>query len=260
MNIYMDSHIGRVRKNNEDSSKVVEISKNINLLIVADGMGGHKKGEIASSLAIEYICKYVQENKTYITNYIMASEKNESYRARVLEELKKAMSYANGIVAHLSSQEAYKMMGTTVVMAIIYKNMLFIANVGDSRCYHFSKSKNGKELCLVTKDNSLVQELLDLGEITMEEAEVHPQKNVITRAIGIDQGVKVDTYLRDLSKGDLILLCSDGLTGMVSDEEIEKILKGSSDIKSKGKSLIEEALNNGGRDNITIICAEIDEV
>ena len=113
---------------------------------------------------------------------------------------------------------------------------------------------------MVTRDNSLVQELMDMGEITQEQAEVHPQKNVITRAVGIDHTVRVDTYTVNLMKDDIVLLCSDGLTGMVRDKEIEKILKEGTTIEEKGKKLIERAIKNGGKDNITIICAEIDEV
>lgn len=260
MNIYMDSHVGLIRANNEDSSRVIKLSEDASILIVADGMGGHKKGEVASGLAIEHLGKYFQENKGYFINYLSATKQNESYENRILDEIKKAVNYANDVIAEMSYQEEYKMMGTTVVLAVLYRDKMYVANVGDSRCYYL-KSNNGEgQLHMVTRDNSLVQELMDMGEITQEEAEVHPQKNVITRAVGIDHAVRVDTYTVNLMKDDIVLLCSDGLTGMVRDKEIEKILKEGTTIEEKGKKLIERAIKNGGKDNITIICAEIDEV
>ncbi len=259
MNAYADSHIGLVRTNNEDSSRIIELPKKMNLLIVADGMGGHNKGEVASGMAVECIKKYFDKNKDLIEDYLEATDNEKALGDRILQDMKEAINYANSEITKLSTTDEYKMMGTTVVIAAIYRGFLYVANVGDSRWYILHGGKNAS-LEQITRDNSLVQQLVDLGEITHEEAETHPQRNIITRAVGIDSKVETDVYRVQVSMNDILMLCSDGLTSMVSDKEIEKILKDSTTIEAKTKKLICKALKNGGRDNITVICAEIDEV
>lgn len=260
MEIYMDSHVGIVRENNEDCSKIIDLSGGARVLVVADGMGGHRKGEVASCIATESVEKYFLQNEATILERLQAAYADKTQESKIYTCLKDAIAYANRIIFELSSTEEYRMMGTTVVLAVIFKNKAYIANVGDSRCYQLKEVDGITKLFLITKDNSLVQELIDMGELTEEEAEIHPQKNVITRAVGIDGTIKVDIYSIELQKKNLLLLCTDGLSGMLKDAEIEKILKGKASVEEKVRELIRKALKNGGRDNVTVICAEINEV
>lgn len=260
MEVYMDSHVGIVRENNEDCSKVIDLSGQAYALVVADGMGGHNKGEVASRIAVDSVEEYFRQNESEMLEHLHQSQNHAKGENEVFSCLKNAIEYANQKIYALSSTREYKMMGTTVVLALIFRNKAYIANVGDSRCYQLKEVDGNTKLLLITKDNSLVQELVDLGEITIEEAEIHPQRNVITRAVGIDVALKVDLYKIDIQKKNLLLLCSDGLSGMLSDTEIENILKGKASVKEKVKELINKALKNGGRDNVTVICAEINEV
>lgn len=260
MNVYMDSHVGIVRENNEDSCKIINLSEKACILAVADGMGGYKKGEVASSMAVEYIEKYFLEHEEELLRSLSAAKQDKGHEAAVYESLRESINLANTKIFEKAQDEEFKMMGTTVVLSILYDDKAYIANVGDSRCYQLKQSQGNSKLYLITKDNSLVQELLDLGELTIEEAEVYPQKNIITRAVGVDPALDIDTYKINIEKNNIVLLCSDGLSGMLSDIEIEKILKQKDTVKEKVTKLIEQALKNGGRDNVTVICAEINEV
>ncbi|MCI6019077.1 MAG: Stp1/IreP family PP2C-type Ser/Thr phosphatase [Clostridiales bacterium] len=234
MKVFGKTDIGVVRTMNQDylfySTEPVGVLPN--LFIVADGMGGHKAGDYASRLAVENFVKYVREAKTDVP-------------IRIVDD---AVRYVNRLVLKEASEnEDYAGMGTTFVAAFIKDDILFVANIGDSRLYLIDD-----ELTQVTEDHSFVGAMLRAGEITKEEAARHPDKNIITRAIGAAKEPKVDFFEVDLEKGDRILLCSDGLTNMVSDEVIQDIFA-SCYIGDIADELIEEAKKNGGTDNISVI-------
>lgn len=228
----IETDVGNKRIYNEDSVGYYE-EGNLGIYIVADGMGGHNAGEVASKLTRDTIINYVIEH---------------GREASQEEVLKNAINMANLKVYRESIlNDEYKGMGTTIVGAFIIGEELTIANVGDSRAY-ILKDDN---LIKITKDHSLVQELLDNGTITKEEALNHPNKNVITRAVGTSSAVEADYYkldIRDISK---VILCSDGLTNEISEEEILSILISNSENQSQ--QLIERSKENGGRDNISVI-------
>ena len=234
MKVFGKTDIGVVRTMNQDylfySTEPVGVLPN--LFIVAYGMGGHKAGDYASRLAVENFVKYVREAKTDVP-------------IRIVDD---AVRYVNRLVLKEASEnEDYAGMGTTFVAAFIKDDILFVANIGDSRLYLIDD-----ELTQVTEDHSFVGAMLRAGEITKEEAAHHPDKNIITRAIGAAKEPKVDFFEVDLEKGDRILLCSDGLTNMVSDEVIQDIFA-SCYLGDIADELIEEAKKNGGTDNISVI-------
>lgn len=204
-----------------------------NLFIVADGMGGHKAGEYASRYTIERVVASVLRN-----------EKEEP--VKILNE---AIKKANELLIAESREDVSKNgMGTTLVAATIIGRKLFVANVGDSRLYLIAD-----RIRQITRDHSLVEEMVRLGEMKESEAREHPDKNIITRAIGAADTVEVDFFEVDLGEKDTILLCTDGLTNMVEDNEIEKIIFDWDNVEEEVRALIRTANSNGGRDNITAI-------
>ncbi len=207
-----------------------------NVFIVADGMGGHKAGDFASRYAVETI-----------VDEIKSSEEKEP-----ADILKKAIDKANAYTRQKSSED-YKLagMGTTVVIATCIGQNLEVANVGDSRLYLVND-----KIEQITIDHSLVEEMVRNGSIDREAARNHPKKNIITRAIGAQDIVEADFFKLEISVGDMVLLCSDGLTNMVEDENIQRILKGDGSLKEKAEELVRAANNNGGRDNISLIIIE----
>ncbi len=226
------SNKGRVREGNEDFFHVPQSTKD-NVFIVADGMGGENAGEVASSLAVSSTVVFLHEH----------SENDKSLL------LRKAINYANKIVYKTAqSGSEYASMGTTLVCALIDGDDVFVANVGDSRCYVFYDNL----LEQVTVDHSFVQEMVNKGFLSLEEAEKHPNKNLITRAIGISKFVNADIFKLKLKKGMKILLATDGLTGMVNSMDISDILK-RSDCKNCVEELIKKANDAGGIDNITAV-------
>lgn len=235
LKIVARTDIGRRRNMNQDSFYYSELPLgNLpNIFVVADGMGGHSAGDYASQCTVRVI-----ENET------MLSEDTEPVRV-----MKHAIEAANDEVYRKAvSDEAYSGMGTTVVMGTVVDDILYVANVGDSRLYLINE-----EIMQITRDHSLVEEMVKSGEITKEEARNHPDKNIITRAIGVVDSVDIDFFEVDLRKGDKILLCSDGLTNMVGEEDILKIVEGNGDIEEEVNSLIKLANHNGGKDNITVL-------
>lgn len=233
--------IGRRRELNEDyvyaSNEPIGCLEN--LFIVADGMGGHKAGDYAS----EHTVKKVVE--------VIATYKEES-TLEIEKILQRAIDEANGYIYECSSKdEALNGMGTTLVVATCSGNKLIVANVGDSRLYLVNQ-----KITQITRDHSLVQEMVSLGGIDSEAAKVHPDKNIITRAIGVSALVKADFYEVQLMQGDKILLCTDGLTNMLSDEEIHSMISEYTDIEQAGKMLVSEANEKGGRDNIGVVLVE----
>jgi protein phosphatase len=238
MKTFSKTDIGMVREVNQDYVFVTEapIGNLPNLLVVADGMGGHRAGEYASRLAVEVL---KQE---------LAASTEESPEAMI----KNAITRANERVLEAARQDAkLSGMGTTLVAATVIDRTLYFANVGDSRLYLLSD-----DIKQLSKDHSLVQEMVRLGGINQEEAKSHPDKNIITRAIGAKDDVDIDFYEYRLKKGDIILMCTDGLSNMVEDEEMLHIVKCSRDVVEAVEQLIERAKEHGGSDNIGVIVAE----
>ncbi|NMB10492.1 MAG: Stp1/IreP family PP2C-type Ser/Thr phosphatase [Tissierellia bacterium] len=242
MKVYSITDIGQHRKINEDSYDNY-LRENQYLLVVADGMGGHKAGEIASSITVKSIIEYFKENE-------------EDYE-NPLDLINDAIYYANEKVYRESIDNSdYNNMGTTIVLAYILNDELFIANVGDSRAY----LKNEYGFKQVSRDHSLVNDLLLNGTITEEEAELYTQRNIITRAMGIEENVEADSIVISLSNNDTVLLCTDGLTSELSDEEIEEVLTEDISLEDKCKKLVDLSNERGGKDNITITLYEHGEV
>ncbi len=207
-----------------------------NLLILADGMGGHNAGDYASRYTVETIVDSVKDSREYAPIAI----------------IKKAIQSANqAVLAKAQMDIDFEGMGTTVVVATVFGNELCVANVGDSRLYLANDS-----LEQITKDHSYVQEMVRRGEISPEAARVHPDRNIITRAIGGGKGVAIDFFEVELREGDQILMCSDGLTDMLEDWEIFGIIKRHRDLPSVLEELVDQANQQGGNDNITVIMTE----
>ena len=223
------THVGRVRQQNEDAAWMDE---KLAIFAVADGMGGHQAGEVASMLAIEAVKRMARAN----------AEPG-------ITLLREAVSEANeAILGHAQKNPECAGMGTTLSLMWKRKDYMYIAHVGDSRIYRL----RGGVLEQITEDHSLVAEFVKSGLITQEQARTHPRRNIITRALGTPGETEPDILATDTKKGDIWLLCSDGLTGMVEDAEIERILNRCS-LERAADMLLKQALRAGGRDNITLI-------
>ena len=235
---FATSDIGKARQINEDSYFASKPDDEIQLFIVADGMGGYKGGEIASSMAINSAKNYILSN----------FEKSKIDKETLLSLVKSSSQYANMVVYEKAQKdEDLRNMGTTLDVCLIYQNKAFISHIGDSRIYRIRKEFMRK----LTKDHSYVQQLVDEGKITKEEGMNHPKKNMLIKALGCTEFIEPDSMIKGFIKGDIILMCTDGLTNMVSEQEIFNILKNNSSEPSK--ILIEKANKNGGLDNITAI-------
>ncbi len=238
MKTYSITDIGKRRSANQDFVYASDqpVGHLSNMLIVADGMGGHNAGDLASRYTVESMVDYI--------------EKSEERRPIPL--LSEAIHHANELVMEKAKTDrALEGMGTTVVAATLQEDYLYVANVGDSRLYLIDD-----EIEQITRDHSLVEEMIRVGELQRKDAKSHPDRNIITRAIGVRVPVKIDFFDVKLEKGDKILLCSDGLTNMVEDEDILRIVKKSSSLKEAAQRLITEANKNGGKDNISVVLAE----
>jgi PPM family protein phosphatase len=230
---------GLLRDNNEDA---VTFDADTRLGILADGMGGYNAGEIAANMATTFI-------KTELLRWLAEVGKRAGAK-----EVKRAMEICvdnanRSIFNAATSNPQYAGMGTTLVMAIFQDTRVVIGHVGDSRCYLF----RGGELYQVTRDHSLLQEQLDAGLITPEEAAVSLNKNLVTRALGVEDTVMLEAHEHALESEDVYLLCSDGLTDMVSDNQIAQILSTEEPLDIRAKRLVDTANANGGRDNITVL-------
>ncbi|CAM4417009.1 Stp1/IreP family PP2C-type Ser/Thr phosphatase [Paenibacillus phoenicis] len=242
MNCVFVSDVGRVRSVNEDCTWVDQLESGYTLAIVADGMGGHQAGDIASRMAVETITEDLGALPTGLSVEACG------------EELKKAILHANEAVFRKASEHVeYHSMGTTVVAGIFAGRDGVIAHIGDSRAYHFRQG----QLIQLTDDHSLVNELLKNNQISAEEATVHPHRNVVTRALGTDEQVEVDMNRVSLEPGDILLLCSDGLSNYVTPEQMALTL-GSEDLGLQGRAdrLLQLALSAGGDDNISVALLE----
>ncbi len=234
---------GQVRDHNEDSVIIVNNSEGDYLMAIADGMGGHSAGEVASSIAIGYVGKHFKE--TFIN---MSKVDAVNWIRDVVDEVNTL------IFQHEKSHPESKGMGTTLVMAILTKEYLLFGNVGDSSGFVMKDKKLHK----VTYDHTLVNLLVSAGELTKEEASTHPKKNVLMKALGAATDVDVDIFDCDIEISE-ILLASDGLTNMLDREGIEKVLLGEGEVEDKVIKLIKKANNRGGTDNISVaylICSE----
>ncbi|MHC1750411.1 MAG: Stp1/IreP family PP2C-type Ser/Thr phosphatase [Cellulosilyticaceae bacterium] len=242
--------IGRRRERNEDGVFVSNspIGPLPNIYIVADGMGGHKAGEIASRFAIDTFCSYLTEH----------SEGTINTHEDVLILLKRGIAHANHVIYEKSKVSSeYEGMGTTLTLCSVVGNMLYIAHVGDTRIYLLDSCG----IRQVTVDHSLVQEMVTKGYITENETKEHPQRHIITRAVGTYENVKVDTLICALDDAEYILLCSDGLTSMLTDEQMHRIIyKGQGSLNDMVDNLILEANQCGGADNIAVVIGRREEV
>ena len=237
------SDIGKCRKNNEDALYVPQKGDDIqNLFIVADGMGGCNAGEVASQYAIDSFLEYIRK------------ERDAHGEEDIPDLLAEAMTVSNRAVYEKSnSAHEFAEMGTTMVAAAVQDGKIFVAYVGDSRAYLFRK----RELNPLTTDHSYVMELVRLGSITKEEAAIHPKRNIITRAIGIKETVETDAIVEKAMQGDILLLCSDGLSGMISDKNMAEVIGKRITLEKKAQRLVEMANERGGYDNISLILVDI---
>ncbi|MBR3645514.1 MAG: Stp1/IreP family PP2C-type Ser/Thr phosphatase [Lachnospiraceae bacterium] len=236
--------IGQKRTINQDSIFVSEtsIGKLPNLFIVADGMGGHKAGDVASRTSVETFVDFVSHTEM-------------SDPVSIIDA---AIKQANDKVFELaSSNPDYVGMGTTFVVASVIEDKVYIANVGDSRLYLINN-----DIVQITRDHSLVEEMVSIGELARTEARTHLKKNIITRAVGVEQNVVADIFQIDIQDGDKLLLCSDGLSNMVEDYDIKRVVTGGRSVKESVLQLVDMANANGGKDNISavLIQPQLEEV
>lgn len=247
---YGSSNIGKKRNLNEDSMLV---DAEHNLFVVADGMGGHNAGEVASAKAIEVFQEYIKigfHDEDY--GWLQKVDQHFSPEENVIIGATKIAN--KSLFSMASESEDLKGMGTTLTGAVFEKNAAYVFNVGDSRVYSY---KNGTLLQL-TEDHSWVNEQLKLNLITTEEAKSHRWKNVITRALGTTADIDVDVFVQPIESGDLFLICSDGLTSMLEDVDIKKVVESYRlSLEDMVNELIDEANANGGLDNISIIAVEV---
>jgi PPM family protein phosphatase len=232
---------GLARDNNEDS---VVVDAPTQLAVLADGMGGYNAGEVASGMATAFI-------KSEMSRWLSQAGKNANAR-EVRRALEICVDNANrSIFNAANSNPQYAGMGTTVVVGAFQDGRLMLGHIGDSRCYRL----RGDEFTQITKDHSLLQEQMDAGLITPEQAATSLNKNLVTRALGVEETVMLETNEHRTEAGDIYLMCSDGLSDMVSDEDIAVIMRSDSDLDAKAKALVEAANAAGGRDNISVLLA-----
>ncbi|MED4004072.1 Stp1/IreP family PP2C-type Ser/Thr phosphatase [Priestia aryabhattai] len=228
---------GRVRQHNEDNGGVFLNQHNQLLAIVADGMGGHRAGDIASEMAVQKL-QIAWEEANKVTSPDEATQWIRTHVSQINQD----------IYRYAQEHEECKGMGTTVVLALCADTFCAIGNIGDSRCY----ISNEYGFQQVTEDHSLVNELVKNGQITKEDAEHHPRKNILLRALGTEENVSLDVKTIEVEKEDRLLLCSDGLTNKVTEQKLNETLSTSSSLHEKGTSLIRLANELGGEDNITL--------
>ena len=239
MRVYSATDVGQKRKMNQDYVFVSDgpVGNLPNLFVVADGMGGHNAGDYASSHAVQILVDEIQRDADF----------------NPIKVIRHAIETANTeIIEQALKDEKLRGMGTTIVVSTIVGHYAYVANVGDRRLYVVQD-----RIHQVTKDHSLVQEMVRMGELKAEDARNHPDKNIITRALGAEKTVDIDFFDLKLEPGSTVLMCSDGLSNMVEDAKMEEIiLKPDTDLEKKGEALVREANLNGGKDNIAIVLIE----
>lgn len=232
---------GKIRTHNEDNGGVLVNQAGIYLAFVADGMGGHRAGDVASSLTLKKLKEYWDDTDSFSTP--------ESIEEWFIEHINRLNQY---IFEEAGKNPECQGMGTTIVAAIVTEQFATIANVGDSRCYIL----NDEGFKQLTEDHSLVNELVKTGQISKEDAENHPRKNVLLRALGTEPSVEIDIKTITFEEGNYLLLCSDGLSNKLSNQEMEQILLKDCPINEKAQEMIDLANQYGGEDNITLIILE----
>ena len=239
MRVFSATDIGQKRHMNQDFIFTSEepVGNLPNLFVVADGMGGHNAGDFASRYGVSVLVETVRKDKNFNPVKVMRNA-IEAANREVFSQSRNDPSMAG--------------MGTTMVVCTVVGGYAYIANVGDSRLY----LAGSDSMTQITQDHSLIAEMVRLGELTPEEGRNHPDKNIITRAVGTNEDVKIDFFDVKLDTGDQILMCSDGLSNMVEDQRIFEILKGEDTEADKAQVLVDEANANGGRDNIAVIVVE----
>ncbi|MBA2174188.1 Stp1/IreP family PP2C-type Ser/Thr phosphatase [Halobacillus locisalis] len=237
MNGYFLTDQGQVRNHNEDAGGVFKNDAGQILAVVADGMGGHRAGDVASQMATSHLHKEWQSQEP-----LQSPEQSEEWLERAIQ------SVNHEIKSYAGEREEYYGMGTTVVAAVCTEAFVTIGHIGDSRCY-FANEFGFKQL---TEDHSLVNELVRTGQISSEEAEQHPRKNVLLKALGTEQDVQADIQTLTFEEGNRLLLCSDGLTNKVGDEELQELSTFEGDWADFCQRMVEKANARGGEDNITL--------
>ncbi|MBR1779591.1 MAG: Stp1/IreP family PP2C-type Ser/Thr phosphatase [Clostridia bacterium] len=242
MKIYAKTDIGKVRNINQDHFDFQIFDHKFSWAAVCDGMGGTKAGEVASTLACQSVKKAIREK-------FKVDLSEEEVKAIILDSIK--ISNAK-ILQKSAENEEYLGMGTTIVLVAIHNNIAHVAHIGDSRAYVISEGKIEQ----ITKDHSMVQEMIESGEITSEQAKNHPKKNIITRALGVHEDIEIDYASVALKKDDTLLLCTDGLSNYIDDEEVLRYVE-----KYSGQevvdNLVQKANDLGGNDNLTALIMEI---
>ncbi len=240
MKAFSITDIGESRRINQDYvfCEVNAVGNLPNLFIVADGMGGHNAGDYASRFCVEFFSEHIR-NSNQTSPVILIEEAIKDVNDKLYEKSKQQIEYEG--------------MGTTFVAATICQNEMYVANIGDSRLYVI-----GKEMKQITEDHSLVQAMVKTGELDRDEARVHPNKNIITRALGANETAQPDFFEVELEEGDIVLMCSDGLTNMLDDDTIEKIIReNADDPKTSAETLVKQANLSGGKDNIAVIIVKV---
>jgi serine/threonine protein phosphatase PrpC len=242
------THPGRVRAHNEDS---LSCEPSCGLAVLADGMGGYNAGEVASGITVSVLTTEVRNS----LQTVRPGDKNENDEDVAVGLLRDNVQKANASIFHAAqSQPQYSGMGTTVVAGLFYDNRVAVAHVGDSRMYRL----RGEAFEAITKDHSLLQEQIDSGMISKEDARLSRNKNLVTRAVGIDSEVSTEVHVHAVEVGDIYLLCSDGLNDMVEDDQIGGTLRAlRSNISLAANQLVKMANDNGGRDNISVILVKV---
>jgi PPM family protein phosphatase len=237
------THVGHLREVNEDSGDVW-VEGSFILAAVLDGLGGHQAGDVASQMALQDLKEAFAE--------VDFGEDEKGWK----DWFRRTIRKSNERIFNYSLQnEDYQGMGTTIVAALFLKECCLVAHAGDSRFYKFVDNK----LQLVTEDHSLVQELVQSGQISKAEAEIHPQRNVITRALGTEETIEIDIRSFAYEGNEQFLLCTDGLNDMTSEQEVKAVLAGDAPLQEKASSLLQLALDAGGEDNITLILLKQDD-
>lgn len=239
MKAFSLTDIGEKRQINQDYVFCSEtaIGKLPNLFVVADGMGGHNAGDYASRFCVEFFKQQIEESNLELP----------------VSSIEAALKETNASLKSIADEQAeLEGMGTTFVVATILDKEMYVANIGDSRLYVISQ-----EMKQITEDHSLVEAMVKTGELDREQARVHPSKNVITRALGTNEYLEPDFFEVSLEVGDVVLMCSDGLTNMLEDEAIERIIKENDNLESAAQTLVDCANKNGGKDNIAVIIIKV---
>ncbi|NLP15637.1 MAG: Stp1/IreP family PP2C-type Ser/Thr phosphatase [Clostridiales bacterium] len=240
MKAFSITDIGEKRRINQDYAfcEVNPVGNLPNLFIVADGMGGHNAGDYASRFCVEFFVEHIKNSKE-TSPIVLIEEAIKDTNEKLYEKSKQQIEYEG--------------MGTTFVVATIYDKEMYVANIGDSRLYVISR-----DIRQVTEDHSLVQAMVNNGELDKDEAKVHPNKNIITRALGANETAQPDFFEVELEEEDIVLMCSDGLTNMLNDETIERIIReNADDPKIAAENLVRQANKNGGKDNIAVIIVKV---